>query len=121
MLAVDPAVRCSVGDLLSNPLIRDAPDRAIDLPPVAIPKEKDGDIVQIDADVLPGDCSFAGMLMQPRRFSYACPEAGGSGGLARTKGCPRDEIRPRVRSLQATKGGIDDSRARAAKAKRDAD
>lgn len=99
MLAVDPAVRCSVDDLLANPLIRDAPDRAIDLPPVAIPMEKDGDIVQIDADVLPSDCSFAGMLMQPRRFSYACPEAGGSGGLAGTKGGPRDEIRPRVRSL----------------------
>jgi serine/threonine protein kinase len=111
MLAVDPARRCSVDDLLAHALIRDAPDRAADLPPIPGPKEKNGDIVQIDADVLPGDCSFAGMLTPPRRFSYAC-QAGGLGGLTRTKGDALDDIRPRVKSLQTTKAGIEDARTR---------
>jgi serine/threonine-protein kinase 11 len=72
MLAVDPAKRLRIDEVLANPLIAEAPDRAEGLPDVEVPPEKDGEVVQTWAEVCGEGYSFTNCrFCQPRRFQYA--------------------------------------------------
>jgi serine/threonine protein kinase len=63
MLSVDPACRPSIDDLRANPLIRDAPDLAVELPPAPQPQDIEGEVLPIQATVCPPHMSFASLLV----------------------------------------------------------
>jgi serine/threonine-protein kinase 11 len=69
MLAVDPAERFSIDELIANELIAGAPDRAPNIPDVPLPREKVGDIVQVTAAVCNEEYSFAGQVVGHQRRS----------------------------------------------------
>jgi serine/threonine-protein kinase 11 len=105
MLSVDPATRFGVDDLLKNSLIRDAPERAAELPEVVQPKEKEGEIVHVEAVVCHEEYSFAREIDHPRRSSYSWGEdAHGRKGDTSTDGLA--SARPRGGSLVGTKGFV---------------
>jgi serine/threonine-protein kinase 11 len=77
MLAVDPIARLSIEDLIRNPLIRDAADRATELPDVPPLRFREGPVVELHAEVCGVGYSFADVgLAVPRRFSCDTPHTG---------------------------------------------
>jgi serine/threonine-protein kinase 11 len=59
MLTVDPQKRLGEQELLNHPLIKNAADRATDLPPIPGPKMLDGEAIEIRANQCPVDFSFS--------------------------------------------------------------
>jgi serine/threonine-protein kinase 11 len=71
MLTVDPSQRISVEELQKDNLIANASDLAEGLPDVPPPKMRDGELVELQAQVCPEGFSFVALcLAVPRRFSY---------------------------------------------------
>jgi serine/threonine-protein kinase 11 len=72
MLTVDPVRRFGIDDLIRKPLIRDADERARDLPEGPVMQFKEGPILELFGDVCGEDYSFADIgLAARRRGSYA--------------------------------------------------
>jgi serine/threonine protein kinase len=73
MLTVDPMNRLGIDDHIAHPLFRDAPDRAVDLPPgpTQPPRAMEGAITELVGEPCGRGCAIADLMIVPRRSSYA--------------------------------------------------
>jgi serine/threonine protein kinase len=77
MLTVDPISRIGVEELLNNPLIMGAADRALDLPAIPAVEPRVGEVVEMQAEVCGEGWSFAEVgVAARRRSSYTAHSRG---------------------------------------------
>jgi serine/threonine protein kinase len=71
MLTIDPMNRYGIDDLVAHPLIRDAADRAPDLPDLPLPPDPDGDVVELACEPVVEGCLISDLAMSlTRRPTY---------------------------------------------------
>jgi hypothetical protein len=65
--------RLGIDDLIAHPLFRDAPDRAVDLPPgpPLLPRAMEGAITELVGEPCGRGCAISDLMVVPRRSSYA--------------------------------------------------
>jgi serine/threonine protein kinase len=93
MLTVDPSERWGIDELLEHPVVAGASDRASELPPVPLPRMRQGEVREIRANVCPRDFSFSdALLLTCRRASFGGVDGHRGPGLLRTKSAPPEAV-----------------------------